>query len=193
MNAEAKDVGEEFISFIPGQRGRKPADKLPVVRDSNGNAYPRYLVEKHLGIRRENGALKLKRLTARHLKVIALHLEGHSLETIANNIPCTISTVSRVLNDPLSQRILKTVYEDRKGEIHALGGKAVAAVRAGLDEKQTIGTRLRAVDRFAKIKSALVGEENSNESAEDVIARMFANTTVLGNVNIQVNQGKKEE
>ena len=86
--------------------------------------------------------MKLKRLTHRHLSIIGMHLEGHSLEVIASNMNCTLNTVSRVLNDPLAQGILKRVYEDRKGEVHALGGKAIAAVREGLDDRQPIGTRL---------------------------------------------------
>ena len=189
MSANPKDI---ISSFIPGQRGRKPAN-LPVIYNANGEVVPRYLTEKMLGMRRMNGAMKLQRLTHRHLKIIGMHLEGHSLEMIAMNMPCSINTVSRVLNDPLSQVILKRTYEDRKGEVQALGGKAIAAVREGLDERHPVGTRLRAVDRFAKIRQTMLGEDAGEDSAEDVIARMLSRMNVAGDVNIQVNvDGKKE-
>jgi len=190
MNAEVKTM---LTSFIPDRRGRRPAEPLPTLRNSQGEVIPRYVAEKFLGIRRTNGAMKLKRLTNRHLSIIGMHLEGHSLEVIANNMNCTFSTVSRILNDPLAQSILKRVYDDRKGEVHALGGKAIEVVREGLSEEQSIGTRLRAVDRFVKIRQTMIGDEGGEETAEDVIARMLDRATVLGDVNIQVNHVVKKD
>jgi len=177
----------------PGRRGRKPKT-IPVLRDSNGGVIPRYITEKMLGDRRPTGAMKLKHLTNRHLRIIGMHLEGHSGEFIAQQMSCTISTVSRILNDPLAQTIIKRVFEDRKGEVHALGAKALEAVRDGLAPEQSLHTRLRAVDKYAKIRTVMIGEEKGDESAEDVIARMLGRMTVVnGDVNIQVNEGKKGE
>ena len=173
-------------NFVPGQRGRKPAPALPVIRDSDGNVIPRYLTEKHLGVRRENGAMKLKKLTNRHLKIVGMHLEGASVEMIASNCNCTISTVSRILNDPLAQQILKRVYSDREGEVQALGGKALQAVRDGLDKQQPINTRLRAVSSYAKVREVMMPKDKGSESAEDVIARMLAAVQINGG-NVQMN------
>jgi len=178
---------EVLQTFDRGRRGRKPAN-LPRIRDDNGSLLPRYLVEKATGQRRANGAMKLKSLRTRHYAIIAKHLEGKSLEQVAIECRVSINTVSRVLNDPLAQTVLKRVYVGREGEIHALSGKAIQAVRDGLSA-DAIGTRLRAVDKYAKLREVMTTEK-SDESAEDVIARMLRNATIIGE-NIQINVGQK--
>lgn len=192
VNKETQEAALELISsFIPGARGRKPAN-LPALTDSGGRALPRYLVEKVIGTRRENGALKLKRLTNRHLKLIGAHLEGLSLEQIAHANHLTIATVSRVLNDPLAQAMLKRVYTSREGEIQALGGKAVDVVRRGLDKEQPIGVQLRAVDRYTKLRETMLPKDKLSDTAEDVIARMLERGNIIGE-NIQINIGGKSD
>lgn len=178
---------ELLSSFVPGQTGRKAADK-PVVLDSNGKTLPRYLVEKLSGARRENGAMKLKRLTARHYRIIGMHLEGRSLEHIARDCLITMSTASRILNDPLAQAIIGKTLVHREAEIQALGGKAVAAVRAALGDDQTVGVRLKGVNALAKLHETLMPKDKGQESAEDVIARMLSHGAIIG-TNIQVNIG----
>lgn len=189
MSAEVKSMSLDQMlqGFIPNRRGRKPAD-LPVIRNGNGALLPRYLVEKRIGLRRENGAMKLKKLTARHLRIIGMHLEGFSVEQIAVSMPCSIPTVSRIVNDPLSQVILKRVYEDRQGELQSLGGVAIQAVREGLGPEQPIGVRLRAVDRYAKVRETMLSKDKIDESAEDVIARMLSRMNITAE-NVQVNIG----
>jgi hypothetical protein len=148
------------------------------------------LVEKVVGARRENGALKLKRLTARHLRIIGAHLSGLSIEQVAAEQRVTISTVSRVLNDPLAKTLLDRVYKSREEELHALAGQAVAAVRDGLDKGQGVTTRLRAVKTYAQLREVLLPKGVVQESAEDVIQRMLAKGTIInGDVNVQVNNG----
>lgn len=174
----------------------KPEGIGPVGRTPTALAYlprqHRYLAEKRSGLRRENGALKLTRLTHRHYKIIGLHLEGKSIEEIANTLHLSFSTISRVLNDPLSQGILKRVYNHREEEIHALAGKAIEATREALTGDHPIGVKLRGVDRFVKIRETMVNKEQGRESAEDVIARILSNAKfVNSNVQINVNSGEQ--
>jgi hypothetical protein len=187
--SKANERALELISnFMPGQPGRKAAE-VPTVLDQNGQALPRYLVEKINGQRRENGAMKLRRLTARHYRIIGMHLEGLSLERIARECLVTVSTASRIINDPLAQDIIKKVFSNREGEIQSLGGKALDAVRAGLDEGQTVGVRLKAVGAYTKMREAMLPKDKGSESAEDVIARILGNAKIIGTQNVQVNIG----
>jgi hypothetical protein len=186
--SKANERALELISsFMPGQPGRKAAS-TPVVLDQNGKSLPRYLVEKLNGTRRENGAMKLKRLTARHYRIIGLHVEGKSLEQISRDCLITVSTASRILNDPLAQEIIKRMYSHRENEIQALGGQALEAVRDSLDKGQNVGTRLRGVAAYAKIRETMMPKDKGQESAEDVIARMLGSNLIVGN-NVQVNIG----
>jgi len=190
MNSDKANAALDMIeSFMPNVRGRRPND-LPKLTDANGRMLPRYLVEKAIGKRRENGALKLSRLTNRHMKIIGAHLHGLSLEQIAMEQSVSVATVSRVLNDPLAVALLRKVYGHREDEIQALGGKAVDVVRRALDKDQPMSTQLRAVDRYAKLRETMLPKDKANESAEDVIARMLARGNIIGE-NIQINFGDK--
>lgn len=188
--ATAQAALQMISSFIPNLRGRRPAN-LPALTDANGKALPRYLVEKSLGLRRENGAMKLKRLTARHLKILGMHLEGKSLENICMECNITMATASRVLNDPLAVAILKRVYTSRESEIQALGGKAIAAVRDGLTH-DSMGVKLRAVDKYAKLREVMLPKGGDRETAEDVIQRMLSQANFV-NSNVQINIGAPNE
>ena len=150
----------------------------------------RYEAEKRQGLRKKNGARKLKKLTNRHLRIISMHLEGKSGEEISTVMGCTFITVSRVLNDPLATDLLSTIYRDRQGEIDALAGRAIDAVRQGLISGDT-KTRLTAVDKFAKLKDTIGKEETSAKTAEDVVQEIFAGLKIDGATNVQVNIGKR--
>ena len=152
---------------------------------------PTYQTEKRQGLRRANGARKLKKLSSRHLEIISRHLQGESGETIAILMGCTIITVSRILNDPLAQDLLSTIFRDRQNEIDALAGKAIAVVRDGLDEKRDMRIRLGAVDKFTKLKDSIGKEDDTAKTAEDVVQEIFAKLTVTGK-NVQINIGKTD-
>lgn len=167
-------LGKPAYEGNGGKRGRKPAPKLPQVFDpSSGRLLDQYSREKRLGIRRESGALKLKKLTFRHRKIIAYHIQGFSNEQIAFYMNCTNMTVSRVLNDPLAQAYIQQAGRDRENELNALLGSAVSVVREGLTkEGLDIGTRLKAVDRYSKLRQTIIAKDQT-QTAEDVIARML--------------------
>lgn len=161
------------------QRGRH---RRPLPAISLGKGLVRkYEAEKMYGIRRENGSRKLTRLTRRHYEVMARHLAGQSGEEIHIYMGLSISSISRILNDPLVQNVLKRTYKDRQGELDALAGKAIDALRQAFDGSTS--EKLAAVDKYAKLKGVIAPESNPMESAED-FARAIVNN---GTVNIQVN------
>jgi len=182
-------LGKPAYEGNGGKRGRKPAAPLPQLFDpTTGKLVDQYTKEKRLGIRKETGALKLKKLTFRHRKIIALHIQGFSGPQIAFYMNCSEVTVSRVLNDPLAKSYIDAAAKDREAEVKALMGSAVQGVREGLTkEGLSIETRLKAVDRYAKLQQA-IDTKNDNASAEDVIAKMLDRIKAV-QVNQQVNVG----
>jgi hypothetical protein len=144
----------------------------------------KYEAEKMYGIRRDNGSRKLTRLTRRHYEILARHLQGQSHEQIHIYMGLSISSISRILNDPLCQTILKRSYMDRQSELDALAGRAIDAIRSAFDGSTS--EKLAAVDKYAKLKGVIAPESNPMESAED-FARALVNN---GTVNVQINHGR---
>lgn len=152
---------------------------------------PTYAQEKNIGLRRANGARKLKKLSGRHLEIISHHLQGKSGEEIGILMGCTIITVSRVLNDPLSVDLLSVIYKDRQGEIDALAGAAIDVVRGALiNDGVSTRERLAAVDKFTKLKDTIGKETSTAKTAEDVVAEIFKGLSIGGDAQVQFNIGK---
>jgi hypothetical protein len=152
---------------------------------SLGNGIIRkYEAEKILGIRKPDGAMKLKKLKSRHYEIIIRHLSGQSAEQIHNEVYVSINTISRVLNDPLSQEIIKRSYQDRQKELDALAGSAIDAVRYAL-KKGSTSEKLAAVDKFTKLKQSIAPETNPSATAEDLARSIVQNAQ-----NVQVNIGR---
>lgn len=188
MSADDQTAVTSFMP-IAAPRGRKPL-KLNGT-DALGNPLPRYINEKQVGIRRENGARKLKRLTRRHYEIISRHLSGQSGHQIATCMRITVCTVSRILNDPMSQSLIKQCYKDREGEVDALVGNAVEAVRDVFqDGEATNRQKMSAVDKAIKLRETLIDGAEKKETAEDVIGRLFDQLSITGE-NVQVNIGEK--
>lgn len=165
-----------------------PQGKVPAI-SYTPDIYER---EKRQGIRRANGARKLKKLTNKHLRIISMHLRGHSGESIAASIGCTFITVSRILNDPLALDLLKLVYKDRQGEIDALAGQAINAVREGLDSTMSMRIRLTAVDKLTKLKDSIGKEGESEKTAEDIVREIFKKIEI-NDSQVQINIGGKND
>lgn len=140
-----------------------------------------YRREKLDGTRRTNGAMKLKKLTARHIIMVNMHLAGMSMEEIATQMRCTLSTVWRVVTDPLAKEIIRNVYETRQMEVDSLLGEMTGVIR----ETARTGTtkeKLQAVSVYAKLKQTVAGETNPAKTAEDVASAIVAQAK-----NIQMN------
>ena len=172
-------------SLVPvptlSNRGRKPERTVSI--SMGKGLIPKYEREKIDGTRRSNGARKLKRLSMRHLRILEMHLCGLSGEEISNAIGCTVVSVSRILNDPICQALIKRTYSDRQGELDALAGKAIDAVRSLLTNGSG-SEQLAAVDKFVKLKGIIAPESNPMESAEDFAAAIVAQAG--STVNIQI-------
>jgi hypothetical protein len=177
----------EASSLAPsGLTARSAA--IPLRYPVNGYTHYEYTREKQSGLRRANGARKLKRLSSRHLKIISNHLAGMSGELIASSMNITVVTVSRILNDPLAKEYLDKIYESRRQEIDALAGNAIDAVRQGLDSESG-RERLMAVDKFTKLKDSIGTTADDAMTAEDVIAKMFSKLEISDS-NVQINLGE---
>lgn len=198
---EATEAAEPQVTFLPAVISPKELADATTLPDShrraqrghplrnpvNGYTHFEYEREKRQGLRRTNGARKLKRLSSRHLDIISKHLAGWSGEQIASSLNCTFVTVSRVLNDPLAKEYLSSVYETRRKEIDALAGDAIDAVRLGL-QSESNRERLAAVDKFTKLKDSIGTDEDDNLTAEDVIQRIFAGKgNLIETMNVQIN------
>ena len=92
----------------------------------------------------------LKRLSQRHKLIIGLHLAGKSNEHVADVVGCSRFMVGSVIRDPLAQEVITYYYEGIESELKALFPKVVNTVRDALDNA-SIETRLKGVDRFAKL------------------------------------------
>lgn len=160
---------------------------LPSPLDEFDRPLTRYEKQKIIGVRRENGALKLKRLSNKHYKIIAMHLQGWSGGAIAVQLNCSQITISRILNDPLTREILTQAAEDTKGEIEALIPKAVNVVRAGLNSN-SLTNQFRAVDKLEKLKN-MTDSAPVEQTAEDLVQDLLSRGI---NFNITVNQGPRE-
>lgn len=191
-------VGDTTESFLPNnfpvaRRPGQPRSGTPpasLKHTSGGDPLSRYEDEKRQGLRRSNGARKLKKLSNRHLEIIARHLQGESGEQISSVMGITGITVSRVLNDPMAKDFLARIYEDRQGEIDALAGAAIDVVRDGLRGNHTLREKLTAVDKYTKLKDSIGKEEDGALTAEDVIQRMMESFTITDS-QVQINVGGK--
>lgn len=98
-----------------------------------------------------SGHNRLKKLTNRHLKILTLHLSGDfSNVGVARELGCSVTTVQRVLGDPLAQTLINDFQAGHLQELEALLPKAITAVRKGLSSGD-VKTSLLAVDRFLKM------------------------------------------
>jgi len=175
--AEAAPVVRALDPPPAKHRGRPPVRLIP----GTSRRTAQYMREKALGIRHENGAQKLKFLTARHLQIINYHISGLSMEKISELMNISMSTTWRVLNDPLAKAFLQNVYAARQMEIDALLGQSVDAVRTTLETGNT-REKLQAVSAYSKLKQTIAGDTNPAKTAEDVAQQIIANAQ-----NLQLN------
>lgn len=144
-----------------------------------------YELEKEGGIRRETGAIYLKQLKAKHLRIIALHLRGMSNKKVALETGRSEAWISTVLSDPLSKRYLERFRQQEEGRLLGLFSRSIDAVEESLDARladarPNHGVRLKGADMAFKLTGAYAIADEQAETAEDVVARILQ-------VNVQVN------
>ena len=117
---------------------------------------------------------QINKFSPTHRLCIALHLNGFALNEIASTVRRPASWVLQTLNDPVSKRIIATVYDSVDAEVSALLCRAVEAVRDALSSEDT-KVRLQAADMVFKSNGKyrpMIGTEGI--SAEDVVQRALA-------------------
>lgn len=128
--------------------------------------------------RRTIGIAKSKKkgfkfLTQRHKLIIGLHLNGKSSKHIADVVGCSVAAVNSVIRDPLAQEVITYYYEGVESELKALFPAVVDTVRDALADN-AIGTRLKGVDRFAK----LTGMDGGGEEKKGVTVQVVTDARV---------------
>lgn len=137
-----------------------------------------YQIQKDIGVRRENGSLKLQKLNRRHKQIIAMHLSGMEGTLIAATLGISYMTVTRTLNDPLAIEFMTEFDNQTRKEFDALRVRANAVIRDGMSHTD-INVRLRASDQWARRAGEYQPKKDTAaETAEDVIQRML---------NLQIN------
>ena len=173
-----------FLPIVLSRQGERS-------EQDTGYNTAQYESEKRTGIRRANGARKLKKLSNKHLAIIAQHLDGKSGEEIATTMRIRVVTVSRILNDPMVKQLTGRIFTDRQQELDALAGKAISVVRDGLNDG-SMREKLSAVDKYAKLKDTIGTEESNAESVEDIVDRIFKGVSTE-NLNVQINVGDRND
>lgn len=191
LGVESANVAGE--SSTSKTKALTPADDSEVleqhVPQGGGSYLPEvYDAQKDIGTRRENGALKLKRLRPFHKQVLALHLAAWPNEEIAKKLNRSPSWISSVINDPLSQEVLNNFEDLQEEEFKRLRLLANSALRDALLPHKNDSTRLRAARIFYQKDGEAKGEKG--ETAEDVMAKVLQNIEAE---NVQINFNLSKE
>ena len=176
----------------PRSSDQERSRNLPILflRDEFGRALTPYQRQKALGERRANGALNLKSLNTKHLKIIQMHLAGWSGGAIAHQMGTTQSRVSLVLTDPLAKAIISQAHEDVKGEIRALTRKGVSVVRdVMLSDQSTVAAKFKAIDKLKTLHD-MTGSEERPATAEDLVQNLLKSGSTI---NLQINNNTVRE
>lgn len=144
-----------------------------------------YAEDKLIGQLTSAGHRPIKRLTARHKAVVALHLSGFSRQKIGETLECPQSWVNKTLRDPSVRAIVDRGMEIAEDELAALFPLSVNALRTVLENGTETG-RLRAAETVLKSQGKHEKPQASQESAEDVIGRMMARIKVDGKAIIEI-------
>lgn len=162
--------GQEAINALAGEE---------IFNDGGGSAVTakydpeQYQWGKVIGKRLPTGQQKLRKLTARHKNVIALHLRSLSNRDIAFITGLAEGVVGNILRDPLSQEVISNYLEGIEQELLSLTPMAIDALRSGLGDG-SVKTRLNAADKFFRATGRYAQSEKAGDTAEDVLARALA-------------------
>jgi hypothetical protein len=122
----------------------------------------------------------LKALSVKHRQIISLHLQGVAGTRIGKALNCSVGMVYHTINDPLAKKVIDHFISGVENDLEALLPLAVGAVRDGLNSGST-DTKLRAVDKFAKLSGRDEKEEKSG-----------MNITIMGDARVRFVAELKE-
>lgn len=118
-----------------------------------------------------NGKKNLRKLSTRHLTIIALHLEGSkSGPEIAKDVGCSSGMVYTVLQDPLAKDIIEKFRTGQLDDIKSLYPLVFDALRDAL-ENGSRKEKLSAMGRFQDFVKQADGTDNDrgNHNGQQVI------------------------
>ena len=126
----------------------------------------------------------LKRLHPKHLRIIALHMQGFKGTEIWEMLTTAGMSISlvriyAVINDPLSTKLMQQFYAGSEVELKALEGMAVDSLRFAMRDGSHRDA-LSAADKVFKLNKRY-GAESSRDSAENVIGRAMAAALAANN------------
>jgi len=151
-------------------------------RADSGYSPEQYQREKRDGTRLPSGAMRIKRLKGRHLRIITLHMSGKSNKDIALELHCSETWVAVILSHPLSLEYKKRLLTRQENEFDALFGKSVGVLRESLDNNDP-ALRLRAVDLIFRGQGRFKGNEDKSKlTAEDIVGKMLEMAQATGQV-----------
>lgn len=153
----------------------------------------KYQLQKMSGERLPNGYPALKKLNSRAKLIISFHLCGWKGVDIAAHLGVTQATVSRVLNDPLAQKHIEQEYKLLDGEFRALYPRTIDALRQALNSSDE-QIQLKAVDIWMKAHGKYQHEKktSTDESAEDVVAKLLEAAQKTGAVRLTVESNRPD-
>lgn len=128
-----------------------------------------------------------KRLNDKHKAIIALHAQAVRREDISRVCGCTPEFVSMVVRTDLAKAYLAQLEEHTDGRLRQLYGASVDAIDSGLhsDDEEI---KLKAARLQLEASGKMKGDQRDNRTAEDLVASILAQATVIIGNNIQVNQ-----
>jgi hypothetical protein len=116
------------------------------------------------------GVKGIKRITMKHRRMVAMHVQGRPHVDIARALGCAPATVSVVLNNPTIRAVLSRIHEEFDGYIMDLKPLVHEALRDSLT-KGSRSEKMKAIDRWGRITGEFKDQPVQDQSAEDVIQR----------------------
>lgn len=146
-----------------------------------------YEEQKSNGDRSASGALRLSKLSGKHLRIINLHLQGVKGAQIAEIMGCTGAWVSTVLNDPLAREAIARRFVDCDNEMLV---QSTQVVRLAMEQTTDEALRLRAADMVWKARGRYEKKPSESLTAEDIVQRMLRIAKEMGTVSLTVTAGE---
>lgn len=150
-----------------------------------------YQAEKESGLRLSSGAVRLTRLTGKHLRCINFHLQGMKGGVIAEVMNVSPAWVSKILTDPLAKALIQERFVEVDNEMFT---KATRTIDANMDHKDA-AIALRAADMVWRARGRYEKKTDDRPTAEDVVQRMLQLASQQGqaSVTITATAGERSE
>jgi hypothetical protein len=153
----------------------------------------------YLGLVDEKQPRPLAFLTDTDKQMILLYLQGTKPQEIVEQLGVSISRFRRVVKSDLGQLVIDDYFKFSDQEFSTLYELAVDAVRAGLNDDD-IKIRLQAADKFFKAHGKYDAAHEKENTAEDVVRRIFEmrvveerKTEAIQDAQVIEYKGKREE